>query len=440
MKPILSQTQSSITVLKKSSPGFKIFSTSTFTRQNQENDYQLIFNSLRFFITYFDSEVCFFVGTATNLNFPPNQIVVWDDLNKKTLGIVLLKGNCDDLKVRKEVMIVSVNEKVLVFDVLTLRIVLSLDDCYSLLPVSLNSIGNPLNVVYLSKSNQRCLKICKIQMGNYNEEEVNLSEDTKEDKENHMNYMNYMKYMKNIKEIYKKDVNKDSKDKSYMSLYTNTLHKAILKPISKLQYVITTLFKEIYLYEVSSTGELIITVGSNNKIHVYSLLNFQLLLCFNSEFTSTPIETIAFSKSNIFFSLCFINGHIKIYSLLSELSLFFNHRKKSFAFLSNCDCFNEFEKEVLKEKTKSSTFLSKLTSLKEYFSFGIERKHQFCSAEFKNSQQHFACFFEDEGEEEVTVCLVTDSYAEKFRFDAVEGGKIFSIGGFEFNKSIESDE
>jgi hypothetical protein len=46
---------------------------------------------------------------------------------------------------------------------------------------------------------------------------------------------------------------------------------------------------------------------------------------------------------------------------------------------------------------------------------------------------HYVSFFEDEDKSDVTICFATDCLAEKFKFNAVEGGKCWSCSRFEYN-------
>jgi hypothetical protein len=88
---------------------------------------------------------------------------------------------------------------------------------------------------------------------------------------------------------------------------------------SKVQLVITTPFKEIYKYNISKKGDYAIVVGKPlNKIHIYSLIDFQLKFCLDSEFQQHGILNISISKKTKFFSIMYNDYDIEIYKLTDE--------------------------------------------------------------------------------------------------------------------------
>ena len=217
MRPRLNQNNTLVTVLERNTNGYKIFETVSFNKVSEDDDYQMLFGPLRFFIPLFESEFCVFVGTAANLNFPHDQIIIWDDSRKRKIGIIALKGTCDDLKLREEIIICSVNSEVIIFDIYSMKPILILDDCYPALPIAFNQLGNPISLVFQSKSNPSQVKICKIKLSKIEDSFV---------------------------EAFIKKRNPNLMLSSFASLW---------KVTGKLHFVITTLFKEIYRYELSSS-------------------------------------------------------------------------------------------------------------------------------------------------------------------------------------------
>lgn len=215
MKPLLNQNFSLVTCLNTAEFGYKLFETVSFKKVSLDDDYQVLFGPLRFFVPLYESQICLFVGTACNLNFPPDQIVIWDDSRKRKTGIIMLKGTCDDLKVRKELVICSVNFQVLIFDIFTMKLVSVLDNCSDLLPVSISYQGNPIIVAYQCKLNISQVKICKLKT-------------------------------EKIPEVQIENFLKKRNPSSFSINFAPTFQ---LK--SRVQYVISTLFKEIYLIEIS---------------------------------------------------------------------------------------------------------------------------------------------------------------------------------------------
>ena len=216
MKPNLNQNNTLITVLSKSIGGYGLYETSTYKKVSEDDDYQTLFGQLRFFIPLYESQICFFVGTASNNNFPPNQIIIWDESRKRKIGIIVLKGDCDDLKVRKEFLICLVDYKILIYDIFTMNLVSIIDDCNASLPISLSNNSFPAVFAYQCRLNTSQIKVCKIDMEKINGKTI----------ENFIKTRYPTSFLTDFADIYK------------------------IK--GKAQYVITTLFSNLYNFEVNN--------------------------------------------------------------------------------------------------------------------------------------------------------------------------------------------
>jgi hypothetical protein len=129
---------------------------------------------------------------------------------------------------------------------------------------------------------------------------------------------------------------------------------------SKVQLVLTTPFKEIYKYNISKKGDYAIVVGKpDNKIHIYSLVDFQLKFCLDSEFQEHGILNISISKKTKFFCILYDDYDIEIYKLTDEKRV-----------NQICQCMDEIIRDVDGHvvKKKKEGFLKKtLFTLKVNF-------------------------------------------------------------------------
>lgn len=61
----------------------------------------------------YESNILIFVGTKENTNFPENQIIVWDEIKKRKIGVLMMKESVLDLKVSKSAIFAVLRNKVL---------------------------------------------------------------------------------------------------------------------------------------------------------------------------------------------------------------------------------------------------------------------------------------------------------------------------------------
>lgn len=218
MKPLVNQNNTIITLFDRKKGGYSLYEHDSLKKISEDDDYQTLMGPLRFFITLYESNICFFVGTAYNLNFPPDQIIIWDESKKRKAGIILLKGACDDLKVRKEFMLCLVEFQILVFDLYTMELILILEDCNNYFPIQISYSGNPAVIAYQSKSQPTQMKVLKLKLKKIEDNEI---------------------------EPFVKKMNKNS---GYFISDWGELYKVH----SKIQYVVSTLFQDIFKIELSS--------------------------------------------------------------------------------------------------------------------------------------------------------------------------------------------
>lgn len=201
-------------------------------------------------------------------------------------------------------------------------------------------------------------------------------------------------------------------------------------------------------------------IGEKNKIHIYSLIDFQLLLCFNLELTDVLVENISFSPVNLFISIGYITGDIHIYSLIKELDEYFTQLKKAqnnyncmlktnnkiklknsssdnIAFKiksnykANCNCLEEFENNLKKDKSSSVSLFNKIVNIKNYF-FEDFKKTSFANITATTIGKHYICLFYKRNE----IQVISDSNVFKYKFSSTEGGRGWCIESLTYNKNF----
>lgn len=149
--------------------GYRIIETFKFSTVSEGNDIlDLIVidiieqGPLQISTTYYESNIILFVGTEDNLNFPPNQIALWDDSKRKKIGLIMLKTNVIDLKLTKKNLFVFVNNKVILFDFMTLEYITSINDVTSDNKlISISTKINPIILAYMDSKSRRKINIIR---------------------------------------------------------------------------------------------------------------------------------------------------------------------------------------------------------------------------------------------------------------------------------------
>lgn len=60
----------------------------------------------------YESNVILFVGAFDNLNFTEKQIIIWDDIKKRKIGVIMLNESVIDIKVSKTAIFAVLSKKV----------------------------------------------------------------------------------------------------------------------------------------------------------------------------------------------------------------------------------------------------------------------------------------------------------------------------------------
>ena len=87
----------------------------------------------------YESNVVLFVGTYENTNFPENQIIIWDDLRKRKIGVLMLNESIFEIKVSKtaifailESKVKYFKDKIIVFEILNLKFLFTINQVNSI--------------------------------------------------------------------------------------------------------------------------------------------------------------------------------------------------------------------------------------------------------------------------------------------------------------------
>jgi len=143
--------------------GYKIFESYNLKQVSEDEEIIELLGDLQIAIPFYDSNLVFFVGSDSNLNFPSSQVVVWDDIKRKKIGVIMLKEKVYSLRVHREAIYVQVFNKILAFELKTLKFLFTLVDVNCLSPDKLltSHESNPVVLAYQPASRLYQLKIAK---------------------------------------------------------------------------------------------------------------------------------------------------------------------------------------------------------------------------------------------------------------------------------------
>lgn len=145
--------------------GYRLYETNNFTLVNDVDDYQNLIGNLKLAIPLFKSRIILFVGKEDNPSFPDTQLVVWDDMRRMKIGMIILKEKIINFYLTKNAIFIMIKHKMLVFELVTLKYVCSFEDVD--LPINKMSISlmtNPIIMAYGSWSNKSIIKINKCKL------------------------------------------------------------------------------------------------------------------------------------------------------------------------------------------------------------------------------------------------------------------------------------
>jgi hypothetical protein len=143
--------------------GYKIYESYNFIQVSEDDDYQDLIGSLKIALTFYESQLVFFVGKEDNSTFLSNHLIIWDDIKKMKKGVIMLKENILDVYLNKEGIYILVRNKILVFGLNNLNYLYTIHDVDHIktnsLYISRNS--NPVVIAIIPSTRSNQLKITK---------------------------------------------------------------------------------------------------------------------------------------------------------------------------------------------------------------------------------------------------------------------------------------
>lgn len=149
--------------------GYKIFESYNLKQVSEDDEIIELLGDLQIAIPFYESNLVFFVGSDSNLNFPSTQVVIWDDVKRKKIGIIMLKERIYALKVHREAIYVQVFNKIIAFELKSLNYLFTLIDvnCLSSDKLLTSHESNPVVLAYQPASRLYQLKIAKRKFHNF---------------------------------------------------------------------------------------------------------------------------------------------------------------------------------------------------------------------------------------------------------------------------------
>eukprot|EP00288_Rhodomonas_lens_P010997 CAMPEP_0177745440 /NCGR_PEP_ID=MMETSP0484_2-20121128/30313_1 /TAXON_ID=354590 /ORGANISM="Rhodomonas lens, Strain RHODO" /LENGTH=425 /DNA_ID=CAMNT_0019260075 /DNA_START=234 /DNA_END=1513 /DNA_ORIENTATION=- len=104
--------------------GFKVFNCSPFKEQvNRELDG----GGIRYVEMLFQCNLFALIGAPNNGRFPPNKVIIWDDVKRKDVGDISLRQEAKGVRLRRDKVVVVLEYKVLVYNFKDLECVMEID-------------------------------------------------------------------------------------------------------------------------------------------------------------------------------------------------------------------------------------------------------------------------------------------------------------------------
>lgn len=244
--------------------GYRIFSSSTFyeVSHNDPVTNQAI-GSLKIAIPLYQSSIILLVGLNQSSPYTDNQLVLWNEEIKTQEASLTFNGVNKTIissKIAKEGIFVAFSSEIKVFDIITLKHVLTIKDVYyssNAIAMAVNSKDSLVTLIDICSSNKSNIKLTSL-------------------------------------------------------LYDNNT----MKIKSKSEATFTTPFPSIYKYTIDEKGKFIAVVSNiNNKIHIYSVKTRKMIYCFDIEMRNMRINSITIEKKGKFIAVLYANWVLEIYEI-----------------------------------------------------------------------------------------------------------------------------
>lgn len=144
--------------------GYKIYEAYNFIQVSEDDEIHSLIGPLKIALTFFESQLVFFVGHDNNTTFPPTQLVVWDDTRRKKVGVIMFNKDdkISDVKITKETIFVMIPNKIILFSIRDLKYIYTIHDVdHSRHKIYINDLTNPFLLLHTSYTRPYQLKITK---------------------------------------------------------------------------------------------------------------------------------------------------------------------------------------------------------------------------------------------------------------------------------------
>ena len=103
--------------------GYRIYSTESHLCLSKVSDVQNIIGPLVKASVFYKSYLICFLGDTSNLIYQRNQLIFWDELNQKKLGMIILKENIITFYLTKHIIFITIKDNILLFELNTLTFI-----------------------------------------------------------------------------------------------------------------------------------------------------------------------------------------------------------------------------------------------------------------------------------------------------------------------------
>jgi len=106
------------------SRGYKIFSSKTLRKVQEESELVRDLGDLNIVMTYYESSIVFFTGRKNNKNVTQKELIIFDDLGQKQIGkFESKKENIINFYVSKNAIFIALENNLLILELFSLRVI-----------------------------------------------------------------------------------------------------------------------------------------------------------------------------------------------------------------------------------------------------------------------------------------------------------------------------
>jgi hypothetical protein len=143
--------------------GYKIYESYNFLQVSEDDEFHDLIGPLKIAIPFYESHLVMIVGKDESSIFPHTHLVLWDDMKKLKIGVILLKEKIIDAQITKEAIFILLPNKIMIFNTRDLSYVYTIRDVDHVRTgrVSISYNTNPLVCVNIPSTRSNQLKITK---------------------------------------------------------------------------------------------------------------------------------------------------------------------------------------------------------------------------------------------------------------------------------------